>query len=401
MNTDSPPANRHRRTWVFALIAAAAALGLFLLLHKPKPPQSDSATPPIATIQVATARRGDIDLYIDALGTVTPISTINVYAQVTGQVTAVHFTEGQMIETGKPLIDLDPRPYEAQLQEAEGTLEHDQGLLAQAQIDLKRYREASVNQSIARQTLEDQEQTVVQYTGTVKNDLGQVQYAQVQLSYCHLTAPASGRVGLRLVDPGNTIFAGSTNALLVITQLQPITVVFNVAEDDLDQVRNQILKPNALPVEVLDRTQERRLGTGHLLTFDNQVDTTTGTVRFRAEFANGELKLFPNQFVNARLLVKTLKNVVLVPSATVQRNGTRAFVYVQSGDIVKSRPVTEIATEGDSSALDGLTAGEVVAITGFDKLDDGARVNVQVPSAQTPISNPVASDPAAAPQGAP
>jgi multidrug efflux system membrane fusion protein len=401
MNTDSPPANRHRRTWVFALIAAAAALGLFLLLHKPKPPQSDSATPPIATIQVATARRGDIDLYIDALGTVTPISTINVYAQVTGQVTAVHFTEGQMIEKGKPLIDLDPRPYEAQLQEAEGTLEHDQGLLAQAQIDLKRYREASVNQSIARQTLEDQEQTVVQYTGTVKNDLGQVQYAQVQLSYCHLTAPASGRVGLRLVDPGNTIFAGSTNALLVITQLQPITVVFNVAEDDLDQVRNQILKPNALPVEVLDRTQERRLGTGHLLTFDNQVDTTTGTVRFRAEFANGELKLFPNQFVNARLLVKTLKNVVLVPSATVQRNGTRAFVYVQSGDIVKSRPVTEIATEGDSSALDGLTAGEVVAITGFDKLDDGARVNVQVPSAQTPISNPVASDPAAAPQGAP
>ena len=383
--TTPEPAKRQRRAVPLIVSAVAASVGLFLLAREFSRPAARSvAAAPLATIQVAHARSGDIGEYVEALGTVTPLSTVNIYSQVTGVVTAVHYTEGQMIKSGEPLIDVDTRPFEAQLQEAQGTLEHDQGLLAQAQIDLKRYREASVNQSIARQQLEDQEQTVAQYSGTVKNDLGQVKYAQVQLSYCRITAPVSGRVGLRLVDRGNTIFAGSTTPLLVVTQLQPITVVFNVAEDNLEQVREQVLNPTALSVEALDRTQQELLGEGHLLAFDNQVDTTTGTVRFRAEFANRDMSLFPNQFVNARLLVKTLQNVVLVPAAAVQRNGTQAFVYVQNGDLVKSRPVKEIATEGNSSAVEGLAAGEVVAITGFDKLDDGARVSVQTPPSSAP-----------------
>jgi multidrug efflux system membrane fusion protein len=386
------PAKRQRRTAPLIVSAIAVSVGLFLLVRIfPRPAAKPVAAAPIATIHVAKARSGDIGVYVEALGTVTPLSTVNIYSQVAGVVTAVHYTEGQMIKSGEPLIDVDPRPYEAQLQEAQGTLDHDQGLLAQAKIDLTRYREASVNQSIARQQLEDQEQTVAQYSGTVKNDLGQVKYAQVQLGYCRITAPVSGRLGLRLVDRGNTIFAGSTTPLLVITQLQPITVVFNVAEDNLEQVREQVLNPMALPVEALDRTQQKLLAHGHLLAFDNQVDTTTGTVRFRAEFDNRDMSLFPNQFVNARLLVKTLKNVVLVPSAAVQRNGTQTFVYVQNGASVKSRPVKEIATEADSSAVEGLAAGEVVAITGFDKLDDGARVTVQ--AAPSSASAPAATKP--------
>jgi multidrug efflux system membrane fusion protein len=378
---------RRRRWAVVLILVVAAAAGLFLILRKPvKQPESETQAAPIATIQIARARRGDIGVYVDALGTVTPISTINVFSQITGRVTAVHYTEGQMIESGEPLIDIDPQPYEAQLEEVQGTLEHDQAMLAQAEIDLKRYREASTNQSIPRQQLEDQEQAVVQYHGTVKNDLGQVRYAQVQLSYCHITAPASGRVGLRLVDTGNTIFSGSTNPLVVITQLQPITVIFNVAEDSLFQVRDQILHPKGLAVEAFDRSQEKRLGTGHLLTIDNQVDTTTGTVRFRGEFDNRDMSLFPNQFVNVRLLVKTLRNVLLVPSAAVQRDSTQAFAYVQAGDKVKTRQIKVITTEGDISAVEGLAAGDVVATTGFDKLDDDAKVTVQAAPAATGTS---------------
>jgi len=383
-----------RRRTIVLVVAAVTSIGLFLFLRQPKTPATGTETAaPVATIQVAAATRGDIGIYVDALGTVTPISTINIYSQITGKVMAVHYTEGQMIERGAPLIDIDPEPYQAQLEEAEGTLEHDQGVLAQAEIDLKRYRAASVNQSIARQTLEDQEQVVVQDRGTVKNDQGQVHYAQVQLSYCHITAPVSGRIGLRLVDPGNTIFSGGTNPLLVITQLQPITVVFNVAEDNLTQLRDQILHPRPLAVEALDRSQQTRLATGHLLSFDNQVDTTTGTVRFRGEFDNQDMSLFPNQFVNARLLVKTLTDQVLVPSAAVQRNGVQAFVYVQSGDTVRIRNIKELATEGDSSAVEGVNAGDAVAITGFDKLDDNAKIILRADAAGKTPGTPAPAGP--------
>ena len=368
-----------RRPWVgIVIVLLAIVLIAVLIAHKPKDTKNTALDQPqIATIKVATVRSGDIGLYVEALGTVTPLSTVNVYSQITGKVMAVNYREGQMVRKGQSLIEVDPRPYEAQLEEAQGTLEHDRGLLAQAKIDLARYQRASALNAIARQTLEDQEQAVVQYQGTVRNDEGQVKYAQVQLSYCHLDAPASGRVGLRLVDPGNTIFSGSSNALVVITQLQPISVVFNVAEDNLDKVRGQILHRKALPIDVFDRSQQLKLASGTLLTLDNQVDTTTGTVRFRGEFANKNLSLFPNQFVNTRLLVDTLKSTMLVPSAAVQRNGVQTFVYLVNGDTVHTHDITELTSDGTVSAVQGVAIGDVVAVTGFDKLQDDAKITVQ------------------------
>ena len=369
------------RPWLSILLLLLLVLVVVLLIVRKPKAKPDAAAldqPTIVTIETARARQGDIGLYVDALGTVTPLSTVSLYSQVTGRVMAVNFREGQMVKKGQSLIEIDPRPYEAQLKQAQGTLEHDQGLLKQAQIDLARYQKASTLNAIARQTLEDQEQAVEQYKGTVKNDEGQVDYQRVQLSYCHLTAPASGRVGLRLVDPGNTIFSGSSNALVVITQLQPITVVFNVAEDNLSQVRSQILHRSGLPVDVFDRSQLNKLATGNLLTIDNQVDTTTGTVRFRAEFENRDLALFPNQFVNARLLVSTLHNTLLIPSAAVQRNGVQAFVYkVNSDNTVSIRNIVEKTSDGNISAVDGINEGDTVSLTGFDKLQDGAKVTIE------------------------
>jgi multidrug efflux system membrane fusion protein len=320
-------------------------------------------------------------VYIDALGTVTPISTVNIYSQVSGQVLAVHYREGQIVHKGDPLLDVDPRPYQAQLQQAEGLLDHDRGILKQAEIDLARYREAFTSHAVAKQILDDQEQAVVQDQGAVKYDLGQVQYAEAQLSYCHITAPTSGRVGLRLVDSGNTVFAGSSNALLVITQLQPITVVFNVAEDHLGEVQTQLRQHKSLALEAFDRSAVTKLALGSLMTLDNQIDTSTGTVRFRGEFDNRDLTLFPNQFVNARLLVKTLKGSVLIPSAAIQRNGTQAFVFAVDKNTVSVRNITERSTDGLTTAVEGLQVGEMVALSSFDKLQEGTPVTVE-PSPQ-------------------
>jgi multidrug efflux system membrane fusion protein len=390
-HVEDQPAGRKRRPWIGIVIVVLVIVVLAVLVaRRPKgTPVNPLDQPQTATIKVATVTRGDIGLYVDALGTVTPLSTVNVYSQITGKVMAVNYREGQMVQKGQELIEIDPRPYEAQLEEAQGTLDHDRGLLAQAKIDLARYQKAAAQNAIARQTLEDQEQAVVQYSGTVKNDEGQVKYQQVQLSYCHLTAPASGRVGLRLVDPGNTIFAGSSNALVVITQLQPISVVFNVAEDDLDKVRSQITHrqtAQVLPVDVFDRSQTKKLASGKLLTLDNQIDTTTGTVRFRGQFDNRDLTLFPNQFVNTRLLVNTLRDVLLAPSAAVQRNGVQAFVYLVNGGKASVHNITELTSDGDVSAIEGINAGDVVSITGFDKLQDGTSVVVESSSDPTAVS---------------
>lgn len=374
----SPP-SRNRR-WMFILGAAVlVVLVVFAIARKPKSAASpaDAGQPAVANIMAATARVGDMGSYLEALGTVTPLATVNLYSQVNGKVDAVHYVEGQMVRRGDPLIDIDPRPYEAQLLEAQGTLDHDRAVLAQAEMDLVRYKDASGQQAIARQTYEDQIHTVEQDRGTVKNDEGQVKYAQVQLSYCHISAPITGRVGLRLVDPGNTVFSGSSTSIVVITQLQPITVVFNVSEDSLGQVHDQILRRKSLPLDVLDRSQMAKIATGRLLTLDNQVDTSTGTIRFRGQFDNTALTLYPNQFVNARLLVNTLKGVVLIPTSAVQRNGAQAFVYTIENGIAKIRNVTELSTEGNVAAVTGINAGEVVSVTGFDKLLDGSKVNVQ------------------------
>jgi multidrug efflux system membrane fusion protein len=375
------PRERKRRPWLGIVLIALIVLGVVLLaIHKPKPKADASALdqPAVVTIKAATVGEGDIGIHVDALGTVTPISTVSLYSQVTGRVVAVNYREGQMVRKGQSLIEIDPRPYEAQLKQVEGTLQRDQGLQKQAEIDLARYQKAVALNAVARQTLEDQEQAVEQYKGTVKNDEGQVDYQRVQLSYCHLTAPASGRVGLRLVDPGNTIFAGNSNALVVVTQLQPITVVFNVAEDNLTQVRSQILHRTGLPVDAFDRSQMHKIASGHLLTIDNQVDTTTGTIRFRAEFDNRDLALYPNQFVNARLLVSTLHNTLLIPSAAVQRNGVQAFVYkVNSNHTASIQNIVEQTSDGNTSAVEGLKPGDTVSITGFDKLQDGTKVTIE------------------------
>jgi multidrug efflux system membrane fusion protein len=328
-------------------------------------------------IHAGTAYQGDMGVYIDALGTVTPISTVNIYSQVSGQVLAVHYREGQIVHKGDPLIEIDPRPYRAQLQQAEGLLDHDRGVLKQAEIDLARYKEAFSSHAVAKQVLDDQEQAVIQDQGAVKYDLGQVQYAEVQLSYCHITAPTSGRVGLRLIDSGNTIFAGGSSTLVVITELQPITVVFNVAEDHLGEIQTQLRRHRPLVVEAFDRSAETKVATGTLLTLDNQIDTSTGTVRFRGEFSNRDLTLFPNQFVNARLLVRTIKNSVLIPSAAIQRNGTQAFVFVVVKNAVSVRDVREQSTDGNTTAVEGLRVGEMVALSSFDKLQSGTPVTVE------------------------
>jgi multidrug efflux system membrane fusion protein len=365
-------------------LGATLALGIFFALRSQKHKFDSTAAGAedhSVIVHIGTAYQGDMGVFIDALGTVTPISTVNIYSQVSGQVLAVHYREGQIVHRGDPLLDIDPRPYQAQLQQAEGLLDHDRGVLKQAEIDLARYREAFTSHAVAKQILDDQEQAVVQDQGAVKFDLGQVQYAEAQLSYCHITAPTSGRVGLRLVDSGNTVFAGSASALLVITQLQPITVVFNVAEDHLGEVQKQLRQHKPLAVEAFDRSAATKLAVGSLLTLDNQIDTSTGTVRFRGEFDNRDLTLFPNQFVNARLLVKTLKGSVLIPSAAIQRNGTQAFVFAVDKNTVSVRNITERSTDGLTTAVEGLQVGEMVALSSFDKLQEGTPVTVE-PSPQ-------------------
>jgi multidrug efflux system membrane fusion protein len=319
-------------------------------------------------------------IYVNALGTVTPTYTVTLYSQITGRVMEVHYREGQMVHKGEPLIDIDPRPYQATLNQARGALQHDQGLLAQARMDLHRYQDAYTRNAIAKQQLDDQAQTVTQYEGTVKADQGTVAYDEVQLEYCHILAPIAGRVGLRLVDPGNTVFAGSGTTLVVITQLQPITVVFNVPEDDLPQVQAQLQSSTRLPVDVFDRSNDHLIENGTLASLDNQVDTTTGTVRFRAEFPNEELTLFPNQFVNARLLVRMLKGVTLVPTAAIQHNGTNDFVYVVKPDnTVAVQNLTALTTDELDTAVQGLNAGVRIATMGFDRLENGVHVTVRLP----------------------
>jgi multidrug efflux system membrane fusion protein len=288
----------------------------------------------------------------------------------------VHYREGQFVQKGAPLVDIDPRSYAAQLVEAQGALDRDQNLLSEAKMDLDRYKLAWARNAIPRQTLEDQEKVVLQAQGTVQNDEGAVQYDRVQLGYCHITSPISGRVGLRLVDPGNLVTANSTTALLVITQLQPITVVFTLAEDSLSQVMQQMRGGKPLMVEVYDRSQQQKLATGKLMTIDNQIDTTTGTVKLRAEFDNRTAVLFPNQFVNTRLLVNTLENQTLIPSSAVEHNGDAAFVYlIKNNKAVMTTVQAGISDQGET-AVQGVRPGDVVADSSFEKLQDGAPITI-------------------------
>jgi membrane fusion protein, multidrug efflux system len=353
---------------------------VFLLIyHHHEDAKKAAATkvrPAGINITTITAQKGDIGVYLDSIGTVTPVYTSSITAQVTGIIIGVHYTEGQRVARGDSLIDIDSRPYRAMLMQAQGALERDQNLLAQAQMDLARYQEAWGRNAIAKQILDDQEKLVHQDEGTVKNDEGTVQFDQVQVDYCHITAPFAGRVGLRLVDPGNVVQAAGTLTLAVIAQLEPITVIFTIPEDSLDPVQARLRANAKLSVDAFDRTAQTKIASGQLLTLDNQIDTTTGTVKGRALFANANDALFPNQFVNTRLLVNTLQGVTLVPSSAIQQNGQASFVYVIQNNVAHMRSVKVGVTNGGVTQIDGINPGDVIANSSFDKLQDSIAVVV-------------------------
>ena len=304
----------------------------------------------------------------------------------------VAYREGQDVKIGDPLVEIDPRPYAAAVLQAEGLLAHDTSVLREARIDLQRYRKAYAKNAIQKQLLDDQEQIVLQSEGSVKEDQGALATAKVNLDYCHITSPIMGRVGLRLVDPGNVVQAGSTSSLLVVTQLDPITVIFNVAEDFLPSIQAELKQGKSLVVEVLDRSQEKKLATGKFLTTDNQIDPTTGTVRIKALFDNKDGTLFPNQFVNARLLLNTLHGATLVSAPAIQRGPQGTFVYVVKSDkTAEMRRVRVENVEAGQAAVSGVQPGEVVATSRFDKLEPGARVSVSEGSQLAGTAEPEAS----------
>jgi multidrug efflux system membrane fusion protein len=391
-----PTSSRQKivRVGVWIVLLLIFAVGFFLVLrHHDETTKSGAgggrrggAGGGPVTLTTATATKGDIGVYLDAIGTVTPVYTASITSQVTGPVMSVHFTEGQIVSKGTSLIDIDPRPFQATLLQAQGVLERDEAILAQASMDRDRYREAWARNAIPKQTLDDQEKIVLQDAGTVKNDQGTVAFDEVQLGYCHITAPISGRVGLRLVDPGNVVQSSGATTLAVITQIQPITVIFTIPEDNLGQVQPRLRQKAKLPVEAYDRAALKKIGTGTLLTLDNQIDTTTGTVKARASFDNRDASLFPNEFVNTRLLVNTLHGATIVPSSSIQHNGNVSFVYVIQDNTAHMRTVKPGVVEGNNTAVTGINPGDVVADSSFDKLQDKAKIVVSkqpMPTSQT------------------
>ena len=361
------------------MLLAVFALAFFLILrHKPGASEESrgryrSGGP--VTLNAATAHTGNMAIKLLAIGTVTPTYMVSITSQVTGQIVAVHYREGQTVPRGAPLIDIDPRTYQASLDTAQGTLLRDQGVLAQARMDLQRYQAAWARNAIARQQLDDQEKLVDQDVGLVRSDQGTVESDRVNLAYCHITAPITGRVGLRLVDPGNVVQANSTTALVVLAQVQPITVVFTIPEDSLPDVQTAMRK-HTLKVTAYDRAQQHVLANGHLETTDNQIDTTTGTLKLRAVFDNARMSLFPNQFVNTELLVNVLPNQVLIPTSAIQRNGTQAFVYLLRNNAATITNIKIVATDAVNAAVTGIQAGDMLADSSFEKLQDKIKVRV-------------------------
>jgi multidrug efflux system membrane fusion protein len=344
-------------------------------------PGSPGQAAPVA-VSVATVASGDILVRIPALGTITPLATVTVKTQISGQLQKIYFTEGQLVKEGDPLALIDPRPYEATLSQYEGNLRRDQALLQDARLDLKRYEELIKEDSVAQQQVDSQRALVDQYIGTVAADEAQIRTARINLVYCHISAPVTGRVGLRQVDQGNYVTPGDANGIVVITELQPITAVFPIPEDNVTKIMERLRQGAILTAEAYDRTNSAKLAVGKVLTIDNQIDVSTGTVKLRALFDNKDNMLFPNQFVNIQLIVDDLKNQIVMPNAAVHRgapNGvTTTFVYLVNPDrTVSVRPVTLGTVDGERVAVTaGLTPGAMVVTEGGDRLRDGATVEL-------------------------
>jgi len=381
--------------WLTAFVVLVLlGIGGYLLWQRPAatPPASKRGGDPagrVMPVVAVPAKSASINVYLNGLGTVTPLKTVTVRSRVDGQLMRVLFREGQVVKEGELLAEIDPRPFQAQFTQYEGQMARDQALLANARIDLERYRVLLAQDSIAKQLVDTQEALVRQYEGVVKLDQGLVDNARLQLVYARVTAPIAGRLGLRQVDAGNIVRAGDANGLVVITQLQPITVVFTIPEDNLPPVMKKLQAGEKLSVDAYDRADKVKLAAGNLLTADNQIDPATGTVKLKAQFSNADYALFPSQFANVRMLLDVKRDATVVPNAAIQRGTPGTFVYVVKADnTVTVRPVKLGPAQGEVVAVDaGLEVGERVVVDGADKLREGAKIEL------------ASRDPAAAPKG--
>ncbi|MBF0565905.1 MAG: MdtA/MuxA family multidrug efflux RND transporter periplasmic adaptor subunit [Nitrospirae bacterium] len=389
----SKPGHGFKRPWpgffIVVLVAGLLALGAYYRQSKAQPDSTAKKTAPAISVVALTAARKDFNVYLTGLGSVTALNTATVKTRVDGQLMEVLYREGQIVRPGDLLARIDSRPFGVQLVQAEGQLARDEALLNNARLDLERYRVLWKQDAIQKQQLDTQEALVLQYEGSVKADRGQIDSAKLQLQYCRVTAPIGGRVGLRLVDTGNVVHASDAGGLVVITQVQPITVVFSIPEDALPRVLEKLSAGAQLNVEAYDRQQKERLATGYLLTADNQIDPTTGTIKLKAVFSNKSYELFPNQFVNARLLVDVMRDAVVIPTSAIQRGPRGTFVYVvKSGNTVEVRPVgLEEARGGETAVSKGLSPGELVVVEGSERLMEGAHVEMK-PAAGTNAQRP-------------